>query len=404
MSRDPLTVEDQLIVTLWHDPSLLISIPYLSEQHFPTWAAVFKVIKDAFLNNYRPQISLLPSTLQMAFAELLDKVPPLEGVEAVVCAETLVKQFMLNSLKRLGEWLVKKSGNSAEPSYLISAVGRYIEELVKGSGLEFDSFDALIDDYLKWLKGEGTDEVVGEFGIKELDERVGGIRSGMLVTCLAPTSGGKTSFAVQTSIKSALKGYPVAFFSLEMTEQQLMTRFIAHLTSLPSFALWTKQIGKDPQDLEKIETLKSHGLNIYIAKDVWTLDDILKAIVTAKLRFNCRLIVVDYLQKIVVPQQERRELEVALVAKELKRYALQHGVAVLALSQVNTEKEGRARESRVIEHESDVLLFLRGDELDRIKIEVRKNRMGQRGAPITVKFNAELCLFDDSISANEEVF
>jgi replicative DNA helicase len=66
-------------------------------------------------------------------------------------------------------------------------------------------------------------------------------------------------------------------------------------------------------------------------------------------------------------------LEVAMVAKELKRYALQQEVAVIALSQVNTEREGRARESRVIEHESDVMLFLKASEFGRVKIEVRKN-------------------------------
>ena len=401
--QETFTLEDQLIVTLWQNPSLLSAIPHLSEQHFPTWNTVFKHIKDAFLNGFRPQISLLPSFIQFPFAELLDTLPPLEEAEAKVAAEKLVKRLMVDRLRQLGEWLAKKSTDGTEPSYLLSVISKYVEELTRSGGIEFVPFSNLIDNYLSWLKEEGHSEEVGLFGLPTLDEKTGRIRAGMLVTVLAPTGGGKTSFAVQTALKSAQEGFPVAFFSLEMTEQQLMTRVIAHLTSLPSFALWTKRIKGDDSDIERIEQLRDLGLHFYVAKDVWTLDDVLKAIVTAKLKFGCRLVVIDYLQKIIAPQQERRELEVAMVAKELKRYALQQGVGVLALSQVNTEREGRARESRVIEHESDVMLFLKTDEFGRIKIEVRKNRMGESGHTIVTEFNAEHCTFKE-MGQDEPVF
>jgi replicative DNA helicase len=393
---ETVTIEDALIVSLWHDPNLLGVVPHLMERHFPTWGVVFKHIKEAFLNGYRPIISLLPANLQFPFAELLDKVPPLDEAEVKVAAEQLVKQQTLSLLKRLGEMLVRKASDDADPSYLIGLVSHYIEQTVKGMGLEFKSFPTLVADYLKWLTGAEQDaNVVGSFGLPTLDEKIGQLRAGMLVTVLAPTGGGKTSFAVQAALNSALQNHPVAFFSLEMTEEQLMTRMVAHLTSLPSFALWTRRIGSSPEDLKKIEDLRDMGLPIYLARDTWTLDDVLRAIVTAKLRFGCRLVIIDYLQKIIAPQQERRELEVAMVAKELKRYALQQEVAVIALSQVNTEREGRARESRVIEHESDVMLFLKASEFGRVKIEVRKNRMGESGHIVEADFNAELCRFSE---------
>jgi replicative DNA helicase len=393
---ETVTIEDALIVSLWHDPNLLGVVPHLMERHFPTWGVVFKHIKEAFLNGYRPIISLLPTNLQFPFAELLDKVPPMDEAEVKVAAEQLVKQQTLSLLRRLGEMLVRKASDDADPSYLIGLVSHYIEQTVKGMGLEFKSFPTLVADYLKWLTGAEQDaNVVGSFGLPTLDEKIGQLRAGMLVTVLAPTGGGKTSFAVQTALNSAIQNHPVAFFSLEMTEEQLMTRMVAHLTSLPSFALWTRRIGSSPEDLKKIEDLRDMGLPIYLARDTWTLDDVLRTIVTAKLRFGCRLVIIDYLQKIIAPQQERRELEVAMVAKELKRYALQQGVAVIALSQVNTEREGRARESRVIEHESDVMLFLKASDFGRVKIEVRKNRMGESGHIIEAEFNAELCRFSE---------
>jgi replicative DNA helicase len=389
-------IEDALIVSLWHDPNLLGVVPHLTERHFPTWGVVFKHIKDAFLNGYRPIVSLLPTTLQFPFAELLDKTPPMDEAEVKVAAEQLVRQQTLSLLRRLGEMVVRKASDGVDPSYLLNVISHYIEQTVKWMGLEFKPFPTLIEGYLKWLTGAEQDaNVVGSFGLPTLDEKIGQLRAGMLVTVLAPTGGGKTSFAVQTALNSALQNHPVAFFSLEMTEEQLMTRMVAHLTSLPSFALWTRRIGSSPEDLKKIEDLRDMGLPIYLARDTWTLDDVLRAIVTAKLRFGCRLVIIDYLQKIIAPQQERRELEVAMVAKELKRYALQQGVAVIALSQVNTEREGRARESRVIEHESDVMLFLKASDFGRVKIEVRKNRMGESGHIIEAEFNAELCRFSE---------
>jgi archaellum biogenesis ATPase FlaH len=391
-----MTVEDALIVSLWHNPNLLGVVPHLTERHFPTWGVVFKHIKDAFLNGYRPIVSLLPTTLQFPFAELLDKTPPMDEAEVKVAAEQLVRQQTLSLLRRLGEMVVRKAPDGVDPSYLIGVISHYLEQTVKGMGLELKPFPTLIEGYLKWLTGAEQDaNVVGSFGLPTLDEKIGQLRAGMLVTVLAPTGGGKTSFAVQTALNSALQNHPVAFFSLEMTEEQLMTRMVAHLTSLPSFALWTRRIGSSPEDLKKIEDLRDMGLPIYLARDTWTLDDVLRAIVTAKLRFGCRLVIIDYLQKIIAPQQERRELEVAMVAKELKRYALQQEVAVIALSQVNTEREGRARESRVIEHESDVMLFLKASDFGRVKIEVRKNRMGESGHIIEADFNAELCRFSE---------
>ncbi len=393
---ETVTIEDALIVSLWHDPNLLGVVPHLTERHFPTWGVVFKHIKDAFLNGYRPIISLLPANLQFPFAELLDKVPPMDEAEVKVAAEQLVKQQTLSLLRRLGEMVARKASDGVDPSYLIGVISHYIGQTVKWMGLELKPFPTLIEGYLKWLTGAEQDaNVVGSFGLPTLDEKIGQLRAGMLVTVLAPTGGGKTSFAVQTALNSALQNHPVAFFSLEMTEEQLMTRMVAHLTSLPSFALWTRRIGSSPEDLKKIEDLRDMGLPIYLARDTWTLDDVLRAIVTAKLRFGCRLVIIDYLQKIIAPQQERRELEVAMVAKELKRYALQQEVAVIALSQVNTEREGRARESRVIEHESDVMLFLKASDFGRVKIEVRKNRMGESGHIIEADFNAELCRFSE---------
>ena len=167
-------IEDALIVSLWHDPNLLGVVPHLTERHFPTWGVVFKHIKDAFLNGYRPIVSLLPSTLQFPFAELLDKVPPMDEAEVKVAAEQLVKQQTLSLLRRLGEMVVRKASDGVDPSYLIGVISHYLEQTVKGMGLELKPFPTLIEGYLKWLTGAEQDaNVVGSFGLPTLDEKIG---------------------------------------------------------------------------------------------------------------------------------------------------------------------------------------------------------------------------------------
>ena len=399
----PANLEEQIIVTLWDNPSLLSEVPTLTEEQFPTLSSAFRVISECFRLGIRPQISLLPPEMQMIVAELVDKLPPLEPVELKVAAERLVKQWVRSELRGLGEWLAKKAQNEVDPAYLIGIMSRRIEKILSRTGLEFQSFPVAVSKFLNWLQeGEDTNKV-GIFSVKELDERTGGLRAGMLVSVLAPTSGGKTSFGLQVALRSAQAGYPVAFFSLEMTIEQLLARALANLTSISSFPLWTRKVETLTDDQwQSLKSLTNLNLPLYFTNSAWDIDDILKSIVTAKLRYGCRLFIVDYIQKVMAPRQERRELEVAYVAKELKKYALQQGVAVVALSQVTSEKEGRARESRVIEHESDVMLLLRLGEEGRMDINVRKNRMGVRGTPIIVYFNASLCSFEE-IGAPQEI-
>ncbi len=397
------TYEDRVIAELWRDPYLLSKYPHLSEEHFPMWGRVFRFIKEAVAQQIKPDVLLLPRDLQLLVAELIDTAPPLEGTELDYAVQHLMDEWAKQKLKRLGNYLLTKADADTPVAELVVTVERQIVDLMQRSGADFYAFPILVKRFMEWFQTGEDREIVGLFDIPELDELVGKLREGMLVVIAAPTSAGKTSFAIHTALRSALKNYPVTFFSLEMTETQLVARALAHLTSIPSFALFTKKTNAiTDSDWGKIKELSEFQLPFYLANNAWTIDEIIKNVVAARIKYGCRLFIVDYLQKVVVPKAETRELEVATVARELKRLALQQKVCVVALSQVNNEKERRTRESRAIEHESDVLVNLVPTKNDtEIEVLITKNRMGQKGA-LRVAWNAELCVFGEALDNTDD--
>jgi replicative DNA helicase len=95
-------------------------------------------------------------------------------------------------------------------------------------------------------------------------------------------------------------------------------------------------------------------------------------------REQIQIIVVDYVQIVRTPRGERREAEVAAVARGLRSLARSLDVTVIALAQLN--RDGAIRDSAAIEHEADVVAVLerkKGEES--AKLEVRKNRHGPEG-------------------------
>ncbi len=396
MTRVP-TVEEQVIVTLWETPELLSEIPHLEPVHFPTYEKVFSYIKECFLRKQKPMVALLPLSLREQVAELLDTVPPVGVEELRACAERLTHDFLRSELQRLGKWL-SQGGDGVSTPTLITLTYQRLDRLMRVSGVELATWETLQKQYLSWLREREHDpEIAGIIGIPEIETLIGGLRVGSLVTVLAPTGGGKTSFGVQIAALSTLKGYPTLFLSLEMTETQIMSRLYGFLTGASSYLFWTGDLSTlTDEQRQRWEQIQHIPLPFYLST-AWTVDEVLKAVIVAKQRYGARLIILDYLQKVDVGRsQERRELEVATVARHLKQIALKHKVCIVAMSQINNEKEARTRESRVIEHESDVLLLLRENPHNpsEMVLQLRKNRMGQTDQ-VTVMWDAATCRFGD---------
>ena len=216
-------------------------------------------------------------------------------------------------------------------------------------------------------------------GLVDLDKKLGGLQPSDLVILAGRPSMGKTALATNIAFNAALahklapeNGGRVAFFSLEMSAEQLATRILAEQTGISSDRIRRGEISRD-DDFSRL---------VIAAQDLQTLpmhiDDTPGLSVPAmrtrarrlKRRQGLGLIVVDYLQLMRSPaglRSENRVQEVSEITRGLKAIAKELEVPVLALSQLSRAVEQRddkrpqladLRESGSIEQDADVVMFI----------------------------------------------
>jgi replicative DNA helicase len=216
-------------------------------------------------------------------------------------------------------------------------------------------------------------------GLVDLDKKLGGLQPSDLVILAGRPSMGKTALATNIAFNAARayklspeNGGRVAFFSLEMSAEQLATRILAEQTGISSDRIRRGEISRD-DDFSRL---------VIAAQDLQTLpmhiDDTPGLSVPAlrtrarrlKRRQGLGLIVVDYLQLMRSPaglRSENRVQEVSEITRGLKAIAKELDVPVLALSQLSRAVEQRddkrpqladLRESGSIEQDADVVMFI----------------------------------------------
>jgi replicative DNA helicase len=213
-------------------------------------------------------------------------------------------------------------------------------------------------------------------GLKDLDDRLGGLHRQDLIIIAGRPSMGKTALATNIAFNAAqdieknnIKS-TVAFFSLEMSSEQLSTRILSEQSRIKSNDIRRGKINQD--DFEKfIETSKNlENLPLHIddtpAITISTLSNRARRL---KRKHGLDLIVIDYIQLMKTGnyRNEGRVLEIAEITQGLKALAKELNVPVLALSQLSRAVEQREdkkpqladlRESGSIEQDADVVMFV----------------------------------------------
>ena len=213
-------------------------------------------------------------------------------------------------------------------------------------------------------------------GLTDLDNKLGGMHKQDLVIIAGRPSMGKTALATNIAFHAAkniekkdLKS-TVAFFSLEMSSEQLSTRILSEQSRIRSNDIRRGKVSE--QEFEKfIETSKNiFELPLYIDETpAITIAAISNRSRRIKRLFGLELIVVDYIQ--LMRSSGRKEYnrvqEISEITQGLKALAKELDVPVLALSQLNRAVEQRddkkpqladLRESGSIEQDADVVMFV----------------------------------------------
>ena len=240
-------------------------------------------------------------------------------------------------------------------------------------------------------------------GFSKLDEFTGGLKKGEMFVLAARPSIGKTTLGLNiiSNIAMGPKPRAVAFFSLEMTEQQIARRLLCTKANVSESSFWDHTFL--PGDLTKLTAAADE-----IAKaKIWI--DPTGGLSIAELRAKARrlvsqhhveAIVIDYLQLMTADDRnESRQQEVSKISGGIKKLAKDLNIPILVLAQLNREIDKNAsqnarpklahlRESGAIEQDADIVAFLHRnrDDLKKSNVTsteaeliVEKNRNGRIG-------------------------
>lgn len=236
-------------------------------------------------------------------------------------------------------------------------------------------------------------------GLRDLDSKINGLNKGNLLLVAARPAMGKTTFALNMALNVAKKyKKTVAFFSLEMSREELAMRLLSSESFVDSQKMATGKLTED-------EWVKIGMASSALSQTDIRVDDnggITVAEMNAKLRRldNLGLVVIDYLQLMqgsgYSKGNENRVQVVSDISRSLKVMAKELGVPVICLSQLNRAAEGRSdkrpvlsdlRESGSIEQDADCVMMLYRDDYYNPNTEeknvaeciVAKNRHGEIG-------------------------
>ncbi|GLZ62849.1 replicative DNA helicase [Micromonospora sp. NBRC 107095] len=265
---------------------------------------------------------------------------------------------------------------------------------------ELTPLSALIGPTLEAISAAAAnpDSVIGlPTGLVDLDRLTGGLRPGQLVVVAGRPGMGKSVFGVDVARNIAIRaGKPVAFFALEMGEDELIQRILSAETLIPLHALRdAKHLSDlDWRRLAEAETeLAAAPLHIDPTPSVNMTEIRARARRLAQ-RKGLSLIVVDYLQLMTPARKsESRQQEVAEISRGMKLLAKELQVPVIAVAQLNRDNEKRQdkrpmladlRESGALEQDADLVIFVhRDDYYDKesarageVDLIVAKNRSG----------------------------
>jgi replicative DNA helicase len=290
----------------------------------------------------------------------------------------------------------------------------------------FEGMNSLASKLLKQIESLSSkqDGLTGvPTGFTELDRMTSGWQPSDLVIIAARPSMGKTAFTLSLARNAAMDfGKGVAFFSLEMSNLQLVQRLVSMEAEIPSSKLRNGQL--EPHEWQQL-----HSAIEKLSKAPIYIDDT-PGINIFELRAKCRrlkaqhdiqLIMIDYLQLMSGGgdgnRNGNREQEISAISRALKGLAKELNVPVIALSQLSRAVETRGgskkpqlsdlRESGAIEQDADIVGFIYRPEYYQIAedengnstkgmadILISKHRNGALGE-VRLRFVGEFSKFAD---------
>jgi replicative DNA helicase len=302
--------------------------------------------------------------------------------------------------------------DKAEQKFFTVTEQRVSNEAVEISGLLEQTFQQIQDREGDYITGLAT-------GFLELDDMTSGLQPGELIIVAARPSMGKTAFGLNLAeyMSVNLPDSPVAFFSMEMSRQQVAQRILCSRGRVDSHRLRRGMLNEhEIRTLQMIcDELRNAPLFIDDTPGMTVLELRAKAR-RLRLQHKIKAVFVDYLQLMYTPGAESRQQEIAIISRGLKALGRELHIPIIAMAQLNRSPEGREghrprmsdlRESGAIEQDADVVMLLHrpayydpNDEPGVAEVIIAKQRNGPTGT-VKLHFDERSTRFDNLSMAPE---
>lgn len=253
-------------------------------------------------------------------------------------------------------------------------------------------------------------------GFRDLDAITNGLQKSDLILVAARPSMGKTAFTLNIAQNMSIRNKKcVAFFSLEMSKEQLVNRVLSSVSGVDSEKLRTATLSNEEwtQVIKAYEAMSEAPLYIDDTPGL-TPQEMRAKLRRLKVDKGLDLVIVDYIQLMQGRSSgngENRQQEISEISRNLKLIAREMNVPVIALSQLSRSVESRTdkrpilsdlRESGSLEQDADIVIFLYRDKYydensekgDITDVLIRKHRNGAIGS-VELMFIGELTRFRD---------
>ena len=292
-------------------------------------------------------------------------------------ARIIIQKYIQRSLIKISNEIIEDSYNESTDVFdLLDTAESKLYEITQGNIKKstISAQDLVIEAKKKIEEIANKDGLSGiPSGFAKLDNLTSGWQPSDLIIIAARPGMGKTAFSLSMARNiSVLHNIPVAFFSLEMSSIQLITRLISSETGLSSEKLRTGNLEKHEWEQlnVKVKSLEKAPLFIDDTPSLSIFDLRAKARRLAS-QHKIKMIMVDYLQLMTAGGGQKggnREQEISTISRNLKALAKELNIPVIALSQLSRAVETRGgtkrpllsdlRESGAIEQDADIVSFI----------------------------------------------
>ena len=320
-------------------------------------------------------------------------------------SECFLHEAFSRRVEKAAMELISNAKSSKDSSELRAEVSAKFDSLCLTGGQKDYSAIALADRFTEAVDKAHEQRKAGKpfgysTGLRNLDLLIHGFRPQGLYIIGARTGVGKSELCCNFAYNVASQNHPAAYFTFEMTGEEIAARVISRLSKVGETKILNAQLHPDEFDRVAEATRRFSKLPLYVVDDAkMSWDEIKLRIRTLVRRNSVRVVFLDYIQQLnsVGFRPSERVRELSHISCEAKALAKDLNIAIICAAQLNRQagetdtdppQKKHLKESGSLEQDANVVMLLhrRDTGMDLI---IDKNRHGKEGA-IPLRVNYEI--------------